>query len=161
MFKVGDKVVYPMHGAGEIVDKVEIEVSDEMKEYFVFRMPIGDMKVMMPVESVETIGIRPIISLEEMTKLLDAISEIDYEENLNWNKRYRENMDKLKSGDIYEVAKVVKVLILREKEKGLSTGERKMLTLSKQIVSSEMMIVKGLSQEEAVELLNRCIIEGA
>jgi len=157
MYKIGDKIVYPMHGAGEIVDVVEKEILGDKKDYFVFKMPIGNMKVMLPVDSIDTIGIRDIISNQEMDKMLISIPEMECIENINWNKRYRENMEKIKTGSVSSVANVIKALMIREKDKGLSTGERKMLSTAKQILISEIMLIKIITKEEANELINEHI----
>ena len=157
MYKIGDKVVYPMHGAGEIVDVVEKEILGNVKNYFLFKMPVGNMDVMLPVDSIDTIGIRNIISNKEMDTMLSALCDMECVENINWNKRYRENMEKLKTGSVTEVADVIKALMLREKEKGLSTGERKMLSTAKQILISEIMLIKTISFDEANQLVNESI----
>ncbi len=123
-YNIGDAVVYPMHGAGIIVGIEEKEVLGKMQEYYVMKMPYGDMKVMIPLNNVEGIGIRDVISCEEADKVLSDFISLDNAMNNNWNKRFRENMVKIKSGNIYEVAGVVKSLMMRDRQKGLSTGER-------------------------------------
>jgi len=154
MYKIGDKVVYPMHGAGEIVDLTEKEILGKKKNYFVLKMPIGNMKALLPVESVDSIGIRNIITTKEADDLLNSISSMEFIENANWNKRYRENMEKLKTGNAFDVAGVIKTLFIREQSKGLSTGERKMLSTAKQILTSEIMLVKKISIDEADKLIS-------
>ena len=149
MYKIGDKVVYPMHGAGVIVALEDKEVFGIVKEYYILNMPIGGMKVSLPVDSIEKIGVRDIISNEEADQLLEDFYNHECDETTNWNKRYRENMEKIKSGSITSVAFVVKALMIRDKAKGLSTGERKMLSSAKQIMLSEIMLVKGISVGEA------------
>ena len=153
MYKIGDKVVYPMHGAGVIVGLEEKEVFGKVKSYYVLNMPIGGMKVSLPVDSVDIIGVRDIISLEEADQLLEDFSNHECDETTNWNKRYRENMEKIKSGSVTSVAYVVKALMIRDKAKGLSTGERKMLSSAKQILLSELVLVRDISVAEAEALI--------
>ena len=117
-------------------------------------MPIGDMKVMIPIDNVDDIGIREIIDANEAEKVFELLKEDRIAVNNNWNKRYRENMMKIKSGDIFEVAEVVKTLMLREKEKGLSTGEKKMLSNAKQILISELVLAKGVNQDEIENIID-------
>ena len=154
MYKVGDKVVYPMHGAGEIVGLEEKEIFGQVKEYYILNMPIGGMKVSLPVDSIDKIGVRDIISEKEADQLLDDFSNYECDETTNWNKRYRENMEKIKSGSVTGVAYVVKALMLRDKDKGLSTGERKMLSSAKQILLSELILAKDISADKAEMLIS-------
>lgn len=153
MFDIGDKIVYPMHGAGTIVSIEEKEILGEKRRYYTMKMPIGDMKVMIPVDCVEEIGVRGIISNSDMEEVLEILSGEKSQMSQNWNKRYRNNMDKIKSGDICEVAGVVRNLSLMDREKGLSTGERKMLNNAKQILLSEIALVKDMNKEEAENLV--------
>jgi len=144
MFNIGDKIVYPMHGAGVIESIEEKEILGHKQNYYVVRIPIGDMRVMIPIESVNEIGIREIIDEKQANEVLNVLKEKTTCETGNWNKRYRENMLKIKSGNIFEVAEVVKSLMIRDKEKGLSTGEKKMLNNARQILISELVLVKNL-----------------
>jgi CarD family transcriptional regulator len=150
MFSIGDKVVYPMHGAGIIEAIEEKEILGKKRKYYIMKMPIGEMKVMIPLENVESIGIREIISPNEVDQVIAVLGDDISKMPKNWNRRYRANMDRIKSGDIYEVAAVVRNLMLRDKEKGLSTGEKKMLTNAKQILISELVLVRG-TDEKIVE----------
>lgn len=158
MYKIGAKVVYPMHGAGEIVEVIKQTISGITNDYYVFRMPIGNMKVMLPVDKVDLIGIREIISNKKLNQLLDSIDEMECIENANWNKRYRENMELLKTGCSKDVASVIKALTLRDRDKGLSTGERKMLSTARQILCSEIMLIKKVTAEEAAQLISEHIL---
>ena len=147
MYKIGDSVVYPMHGAG-IIEDIEVkEVLGKEQSYYVVRMPIGDMKVMVPMENALGVGMRDVIDKAEAEKVLSAFRTVETDVIQNWNKRFRENMVRIKSGDIFEVAAVVKSLMLRDREKGLSTGERKMLSNAKQILISEIVVATGNSHE--------------
>ncbi|NLN40871.1 MAG: CarD family transcriptional regulator [Clostridiales bacterium] len=159
MFEIGDKVVYPMHGAGIIEGIEEREILGEKQSYFILRFPVGDMKVMIPTANVEQIGIREVISVEEIDKVVEFLSSDQSHMSNNWNKRYRQNMEKIKSGDIYEVAEVVRNLMLRDREKGLSTAERKMLSNARQILISEIVLSKDADEEEVTALIDG-IIDG-
>lgn len=159
MFNIGEKIVYPMHGAGVIESVEEKEILGERRKYYIMRMPIGDMKVMIPLDQMDDIGIRKVIGSEEVKNVLDLLSSDKTKMNKNWNRRYRANMDMIKSGDVYEVAEVVRNLTLMDNEKGLSTGERKMLSNARQILISEIVLVAELSEEKALELVEKTILE--
>lgn len=155
MYNIGDRIVYPMHGAGIIESIEEKEILGRKQSYYVVRIPIGDMKVMIPTKNVKGIGIRDVISEQDADKVFSVLKSENSNSNNNWNKRYRENLVKIKSGNIYEVADVVKSLMLREKKKGLSTGERKMLNSAKQILISELVLAKNMSAAEVEETINK------
>ena len=152
MYHIGDKVVYPMHGAGVIESIEEHEVLGQKKVYYIMRMPAGEMKAMIPMDTCENIGVRFVISKEEARHVLEAFRAHAVLEDSNWNKRHRDNMQKIRSGDIYQVGDVVKDLMYREKAKGLSTSERKMLNNAKQIMVSELVLssVAGKSDIENI-----------
>lgn len=150
MFAVGDRVVYPMHGAGIIEAIEEKEILGELRKYYVMRIPNGEMRVMIPLDSVEESGLREVINEEKLEDVLSVLRVRDVEMNPNWNRRYRANLEKIKTGDILEVAEVVRNLSLRERDKGLSTGERKMLDNARQILISELVLAKG-SEEQQME----------
>jgi CarD family transcriptional regulator len=147
-FKIGDMVAHPMHGAG-IIDSIEVQKIDGvLREYYVMVMPVGDMLVKIPKDTCEEIGVRKIMDREEAEKILNAMPEIDSLMSSNWNQRYRDNMLKIKSGDLTEVASVVKGLMARDQNRGLSNGERKMLHTAKQIFISEIALSTGLTYSE-------------
>lgn len=153
MFAIGDKIVYPMHGAG-VIEEIEVkQILGERRQYYILRVPCGDMKIMIPVENSEEIGVRGIISGQEINAVIGFLGQDSSEMSNNWNRRYRENMEKLKSGDVYHVAEVVRNLMRADKEKKLSTGEKKMLSNAKQILISEIILVKEIDQETATRLL--------
>lgn len=156
MFNIGDKIVYPMHGAGTIDAIEEKDILGEKQAYYIIKMP-GEVKVMIPTEKAEQVGVRNIINKEEAVKVMSVLGENETEMDKNWNKRYRDNMDKMKSGDIYEVADVVRNLSFKQKEKGLSTGEKKMLSNAKQILVSELVLAEHASQEEVEQLIDNKI----
>ncbi len=143
MYKIGDSVVYPMHGAGIIEDIEQKEVLGKQQSYYVLRMPIGDMKVMIPMDNATGVGMRDVICREKALKVLEEFRFVETDVIQNWSKRFRENMVRIKSGDVFEVAAVVKSLMLRDRQKGLSTGERKMLSNAKQILISEIVVATG------------------
>lgn len=152
MFKVGDKILYPMHGAGIINEIEEKVVLGEKHSYYVMKMPPNDMKIMIPIHTSQEIGVRGIISKEEGRSVLEHFRCEPIENDDNWNRRHRENMERIKSGDIYQVLTVVKSLMHREKTKGLSTSERKMLVVARQIFVSELALceVAGIEDIESI-----------
>lgn len=157
MFNIGDKIVYPMHGAGIIEEIEEKEILGEKRKYYIMKMPIGDMKVMIPVDNVEEIGIREVINQEELDEVLTILQGDKTKMPQNWNRRYRVNMEKIKSGDIFEIAAVVRNLMLRDEEKGLSTGERKMLNSAKQMLISEIVLVSDADEERIETLIDDAV----
>jgi len=154
MFQVGDKVVYPMHGAGVIESIEEKEILGEKQHYYILRLSLGEMKVMIPLNNVDQIGIRQVISIDEVNRVVQTLGERAISTPGNWNKRYRNNMDKMKSGNVLEVADVVRNLSLREKEKGLSTVERKMLSNARQILISELILTNYDNEEAVINLVD-------
>lgn len=152
MFNVGDKIVYPMHGAGTIDSIEEKDILGEKQSYYILRMP-GGVKVMIPTAKAEEVGVRNIIDKSSADRVISVLEQNETDMDKNWNKRYRDNMDKMKSGDIYEVADVVRNLSFKQKEKGLSTGEKKMLNNAKQILVSELVLAEHASQEEVEEIV--------
>ena len=156
MFNIGDKIVYPMHGAGTIDSIEEKDILGEKQSYYILRMP-GEVKVMVPIAKAEEVGVRSIIDKSSADKVFNVLEQDETEMNKNWNKRYRDNMDKLKSGDIYEIADVVRNLSFKQKEKGLSTGEKKMLNNAKQILVSELVLAESSNTDEMEEIVNNKI----
>jgi len=157
MFVIGDRIVYPMHGAGVIEQIEEKLILGESRRYYILRVPCGDMKIMIPIESSKEIGVRGIISVEQVTEVIGVLSAQSTEMSNNWNRRYRENMEKLKTGDIYNVAEVVRNLMRTDKEKKLSTGEKKMLSNAKQILISEIILVKEIDHDTAEKIINSTV----
>lgn len=152
MFNVGDKIVYPMHGAGVIDAIEEKDILGEKQAYYILKMP-GEVKVMVPTAKAEEIGVRSIIDKSSAEKVFRVLESDETEMSMNWNKRYRDNMDKMKSGDIYKIADVVRNLSFKQKEKGLSTGEKKMLSNAKQILVSELVLTEHASQGEIEQMV--------
>lgn len=154
MFKLGDRVVYPMHGAGIIEAIEEKEVLGEKQKYYIMKLPLGDMRVMVPLSNADVIGIREIVSQDGLDEALAILKEDETAMPSNWNQRYRANLEKIRTGDINTVAEVMRNLVKRDQEKGLSTGERKMLDTARQIFLSELILVKDLEEELAMELID-------
>ena len=159
MFSIGDLVVHPMHGAGMIDEIVQEKIAGVRQEYYVFKMPVGGLLLKIPVSNSQTIGIRPIMSQEEAERLIEVIPEMEVENNANWNKRYRENMARMKSGDLYEVSRVVKALMHREKQRGLSNGERKMLHNARQILISEVVMAENADYAELEKRVDAAMLQ--
>ena len=153
MFNVGDKIVYPMHGAGVIDAIEEKDILGEKQAYYILKMP-GEVKVMVPTAKAEEIGVRSIIDKSSAEKVFRVLESDETEMSMNWNKRYRDNMDKMKSGDIYQIADVVRNLSFKQKEKGLSTGEKKMLNNAKQILVSELVLTEHATQDEIEQMVD-------
>lgn len=154
MYHIGDKIVHPMHGAGIVDNIVENKINGVVRQYYVLKLPVGGMTVMIPTENSDEIGVRDVVCEETAEKLLQAMATIEVDVTQNWNRRYRENMLRIKSGDLLEVARVVKCLMARDRDKGLSTGERKMLHSAKQILISELVISKNSSYDEIEGRIN-------
>ena len=157
MFRVGDKIVHPMHGAGIVDEIVTRKVNGVLRDYYSLRLPVGGMLVMIPTENCGEIGVRAVLTAEEADRVLSEIAGIQVELEPNWNQRYRENMLRLKSGDLLEVSKVVKCLMLRDSRRGLSTGERKMLHSAKQILISEISMAQDIPYRAAELRINKAL----
>ncbi len=157
MFNVGDNIVYPMHGAGTINAIEEKEVLGEKQQYYIIKMP-GEVMVMVPTAKAESMGVRSVIDSQSAGEVLKLLEQDETEMPDNWNKRYRDNLDKMKTGDIYKVADVVRNLSFKQKEKGtLSTGEKKMLNNAKLILVSELVLAEHASKEEIEKLVDNKI----
>ena len=157
MFQTGDKIVHPMHGAGVIDSIIEKKVNGVVRDYYILKIPVGGMLVMIPTASSKEIGVRPVVQKDEADEIIASIVDMEVDMTQNWNRRYRENMIRLKSGDLIEVARVVKGLMLREEERGLSTGERKMLHSAKQIFISEIVLSQNISYEAVEARINSAV----
>lgn len=153
MFKVGERVCYPMHGVGEIEGIEERTVLGETASYYVLRFLIGRMTAFVPVKRAQSVGLRYVIDGSECEKVLAFLKETPPEETGNWNQRYRENYEKLRRGSVYEVAEVVRCLRKREAEKGLSSGEKKMLAGAQHVLVSELSAASGIGAEELFRII--------
>jgi CarD family transcriptional regulator len=161
LYKVGDKVVYPHHGAGTVVKREKREVLGEKREYLTIKILHNDMTVNVPADNAERVGLRKVIDEEAVKKVVKYLTSGGTEMPKNWNRRFKHNRDKMKTGDIYELAEVVRNLALRDGEKGLSTGEKQMYVKAKKILASELMYAKNMSEDEALEWLEMTLTEGA
>ena len=160
-FELGDHVVYPHHGAGKVVSKEQMEVLGTTREYLTIKILHNDMTVKVPTENAALAGLRRVIDEETVKKVLDVLQDEVSEMPKNWNRRFKHNRDKIKTGDIYELAEVVRNLALRESEKGLSTGEKQMFTRAKKILASELMYALDKDEEEAEAYLDELLAGGA
>ena len=153
MFCIGDRVVYPMHGAGVIEAVEERDITGEKQPYYVMRLP-GEMRVYIPTCNVDNMGLRQVVTKCEVPRVLEVLSQGPDEDQGNWNRRYRMNLEKMRTGCILAVAEVVGTLTIRERIKGLSTGEKRMLEKAQQILISELILVEDVSEEEAQKLVD-------
>ncbi len=160
-FSLGDHVVYPHHGAGKVLKKEEMEMLGERREYLTIKILHNDMTVRVPTENAALAGLRRVIDEETVQKVLDVLRDEVSEMPKNWNRRFKHNRDKIKTGDIYELAEVVRNLSLRESEKGLSTGEKQMFTRTKKILASELMYALDMDEEEAESYLDELLADSA
>ncbi len=154
MYEVGDKVVYPHHGAGKVVMKEVKEVLGQQREYLTIEILYNEMTVMVPTENADQAGLRRVIGDKEVKEVLDVLRDAGTQMPKNWNRRFKHNRDKIKTGDIYELAEVVRNLAIREQDKGLSTGEKQMYTRAKKILASEMMYALEKSEDDAEAYLD-------
>jgi CarD family transcriptional regulator len=161
LYKVGDKVVYPHHGAGTVVKREKREVLGEKREYLTIKILHNDMTVNVPADNAERVGLRKVIDEEAVKKVVKYLTSGGTEMPKNWNRRFKHNRDKMKTGDIYELAEVVRNLALRDGEKGLSTGEKQMYVKAKKILASELMYAKTMSEDDALEWLEETLTNGA
>ena len=160
-FEVGDSVVYPHHGAGKVLKKEMKEVLGEEREYLTIKILHNDMTVMVPTANASIAGLRRVIDVETLQKVLALLQDQCSDMPKNWNRRFKHNRDKIKTGDIYELAEVVRNLAIREHQKGLSTGEKQMYTRAKKVLVSEMMYALDMDDEEVDAHLSSVILEGA
>jgi CarD family transcriptional regulator len=153
-FDVGDKVVYPHHGAAVIEKREKMEAFGETREYLVLRLAYGDLTLKVPADNTDSVGLREVINDEEVEEVFAVLRKKEARMPTNWSRRFKNHVEKLKSGDIYQVAEVVRNLSLRDKDKGLSAGEKRMLSKARQILVSELTFAIGVSEEEAEQKLN-------
>jgi len=161
LYKVGDKVVYPHHGAGTVVKKERREVLGEKREYLTIKILHNDMTVNVPSENADAVGLRKVIGEDMVKVVVKALTGGGTQMPKNWNRRFKHNRDKMKTGDILELAEVVRNLSLRDAEKGLSTGEKQMFVKAKKILASELMYAKDMDEEEAAEWLDGVLVSSS
>jgi CarD family transcriptional regulator len=159
VFRKGDKVIYPHHGAAVIESVTTREFLGEKKRYLVLRLAYGDLTLMVPVDNTEEVGLREVVSKREVKKVLDVLREDESRMPSNWSRRYKTNIEKIRSGDVYQVAEVVRNLSIREAEKGLSAGEKRMLAKARQILVSELVFAVGVPEEKAEGMVDKVLEE--
>ena len=156
-YKVGDKVVYPHHGAGKVLKKEKKDVLGSVREYLTIKILHNDMTVMVPTESAGRAGLRRVIDEGAVERVLSVLRDDISQMPKNWNRRFKHNRDKMKTGDIYELSEVVRNLAIRDFEKGLSTGEKQMFTRAKKILSSELMYALDMDESDAEAYLDQLL----
>jgi CarD family transcriptional regulator len=156
-YKVGDKVVYPHHGAGKVLKKEKKEVLGDLREYLTIKILHNDMTVLVPTDSADRAGLRRVIGEEAVERVLAVLRDDISQMPKNWNRRFKHNRDKMKTGDIFELAEVVRNLAIRDFQKGLSTGEKQMFTRAKKILSSELMYALDMDESEAEQYLDKLL----
>lgn len=157
MFEIGSKIVHPMHGGGIIRKIEEKKILGEVKQYYILELPCNDMNVMIPVDAEQSVGIRPVVDKSEAMKAVDVLKMESTPMDSNWNRRHRDNMEKLRKGNILEVAEVVRNLMRINRVKNLSSGEAKMLNNARQILISELILACEISESDAVELVESAV----
>ncbi|MEE9416990.1 MAG: CarD family transcriptional regulator [Acidimicrobiales bacterium] len=157
-FKVGDRVVYPHHGAAIVEKKEKRKAFGEEQEYLVLRMAHGEMVLAVPVDKAEEVGMRWPISTEDVEDLFDVLLKRDVREPANWSRRFKNHQEKLKSGDVYQVAEVVRNLALRDAEKGLSAGEKSLFTKARSVLVSELSFALDVPEEDALDRVEKALI---
>ncbi len=158
MYEVGAKVVHPMHGAATIEEIKELEIIGQKRKYYAMRFALGNMTTNVPVENVESIGLREVIDKDTAKRALEHFRDVGISDDSNWNKRQRDNIEKIKSGDIFKVSEVLKDLMYRDKIKGLSTSERKILCNARQIVVSELVLSKVAELSDIESIIEDTIL---
>src|ERR671934_2663255 len=156
-YEIGDQVVYPHHGAGKVVKKEQKEVLGETREYLTIKILHNDMTVMVPCCNAGKAGLRRVIGEEDVARVLSVLRDDVSQMPKNWNRRFKHNRDKIKTGDVFELAEVVRNLAIRENDKGLSTGEKQMYTRAKKILASELMYALDMEEGEAEDHLDSLI----
>jgi CarD family transcriptional regulator len=156
-FDIGDKVVYPHHGAAIVERREQKEAFGEKREYLVLRLAYGDLTLMVPADNTEGVGLREVINDEEVEEVFAVLRKKEARMPTNWSRRYKNHSEKLRSGDIYQVAEVVRNLSIRDKDKGLSAGEKRMLGRARQILVSELTFALDVNEEEAEKRLDEAL----
>ena len=157
-FDVGDKVVYPHHGAAVIEKRETIEVAGERRDYLVLRIAFGGLTLKVPSDRTNDVGLRDVIDEDEVQEVFEVLRKQGAREPANWSRRFKNNVEKLKSGDVYQVAEVVRNLSHREQDKHLSAGEKRLLINSRRVLVSELVLAIGISEEEAEQRLDEVLV---
>ena len=157
MLNIGDKISYPMHGAGVIEAVETCEVDGKEREYYVLKLPMGSLKVMIPVDNADNIGLKEIISAREAREVVAVLREKPDRTVGSWNKRFHANLERMKKGDLKDVAAVARNLMLQDKQRKVSSGERRVMDLAKQILVSELVYALNMTCEEAEEHIEQAV----
>ena len=152
--KIGDRIVYPMHGAGEVTGIEENEVGGVTKSYYVLRLPMGNLKLMLPIDKIDEIGLRDVIGKEKIPEIAEVLKGAAEQSQGSWNKRYHANLDRMKTGDILEVAAIARNLMRQNEKKKISSGEQRLLETAKQILISELVFALDKTPEEISDWLD-------
>lgn len=156
MFNIGDKIVYPMYGAGTIEDVTEKEIDGEICTYYVMKIPVGNLTIMISARNAEKLGLRKISPSKDVLGIIEHVDTIDMADN--WNERYKQNIERIKTGSLEKVLQVFKTLIFRERKKSLSGAEKKLLGKAKQIILSEIILSQDIDKDKAEEILEKTIL---
>ncbi|MBV7295899.1 CarD family transcriptional regulator [Corynebacterium sp. TAE3-ERU12] len=154
-FKVGDTVVYPHHGAAKVEDIVQREMGGETVDYLVLEILQSDLSIQVPAKNAELVGVRDVVGEDGLRKVFAVLRETDVEEAGNWSRRYKANQERLGSGDINKVAEVVRDLWRRDQDKGLSAGEKRMLSKARQVLVGELALAEGIDEEKVTDLTTK------
>ena len=156
-FEVGETVVYPHHGAAEIIEVSEKKIRGEKQKYLKLRVAQGDLIIQVPAANVEMVGVRDVIDRKGVKQVFDVLRAEFVEEPTNWSRRYKANLEKLASGDVIKVSEVVRDLWRRDQDRGLSAGEKRMLAKARQILISELALAKKTDEEKASDALDEVL----
>ena len=157
-FKAGDRVVYPHHGAAIVKKKEKREAFGRETEYLILEMAHGDMTLSVPVDKVDEVGMRWPISVEDVEDLFEVLRRRDVREPANWSRRFKNHQEKLKSGDVYQVAEVVRNLALRDRDKGLSAGEKTLYQKARSVLVSELSFALDVSEDDAMDKVDEALV---
>ena len=157
VFNVGETVVYPHHGAA-LIEAIETRsIKGVDKVYLVLKVAQGDLTVRVPAENAEFVGVRDVVGAEGLERVFQVLRMPHTEEPTNWSRRYKANLEKLASGDVIKVAEVVRDLWRRERERGLSAGEKRMLAKARQILVSELALAENTNEDKAETILDEVL----
>ena len=157
MFKVGDCVIYPQHGAAVVEGLQDREIGGETREYLVLKLTYGDLTLMVPRDNCQEVGIREVCSSDDVEGVLEILRTGECSTQGNWSRRFKGNIERLQSGDIFQVAEVVRDLTVRDRDKGLSAGEKRMLQRSRQILVSELVLACHCGEDKALKLVDEAL----
>jgi CarD family transcriptional regulator len=157
MYKIGDKIVYPMHGAGVIEDIEKMDIFDKVQTYYKVTIASEGMEILIPVDKADEVGLRDIPTHEDIQKMFKMLKQPQDKMTSNWSKRYQDNMDQMKTGDILDVARVTRNLMILDRKKGLSSGDKKMLMTAKNFLISELMVVENEDKHKADDAIEDAV----